>query len=70
MTSALPRTPYHIGPQSAAALLGPVTQSLAELEARLAHYPDRLHMPDADRATIGRARDVLAGALAGLRELA
>ena len=70
MTSELPRTPYHIGPQSAAALLGPIVQSVAELELRLAHYHDRLHMPDADRAAIARARDALAGALGDLRELA
>ena len=70
MTSELPRTPYHIGPQSAAALLGPVAQSVAELEARVAHYHDRLHMPDADRATIARARDVLAAAVRQLGELA
>ena len=70
MTSELPRTPYHIGPQSAAALLGPVVLSVAELEARLAHYHDRLHMPDADRATIGRARDALAAAVDQLMKLA
>jgi hypothetical protein len=68
VTSELPRTPYHIGPQSASALLGPIAQSVAELETRLVHYHDRLHMPDADRATIGRARDILAAALAQLRE--
>ena len=70
MSADLPRTPYHIGPQSAPALLGPVVLGLAELEARLGHYHERLHMPDQDRATIGRARDLLAGALARLRELA
>jgi hypothetical protein len=66
----LPRTPYHIGPQSAPVLLGPVLLGLAELEGRLGHYHERLHMPEADRATIGRAREILAGALAQLRELA
>lgn len=66
MASELPRTPYHIGPQSAAALLGPIRQSLAELEARLAHYTERLHMPDADRATVQRARAILGRALAEL----
>jgi hypothetical protein len=66
----LPRTPYHIGPQSAAALLGPIVLGVAELEARLGQYHERLHMPDQDRATIGQARDVLAGALSRLRELA
>jgi len=67
MPEELPRTPYHIGPQSAGALLGPIVQSVAELEARVAHYHDRLHMPDADRAALGRARDILARALAELR---
>ncbi|HEV8634193.1 MAG TPA: hypothetical protein VG370_08140 [Chloroflexota bacterium] len=69
MTAGLPRTPYHIGPQSASALLGPVLLGLAELEGRLDHYHQRLHMADQDRATIGRARDVLNDALAKLREL-
>ena len=70
MSAELPRTPYHIGEQSASVLLGPVRLGLAELEGRLDHYHERLRMPDADRAIIGRARDVLAGALAQLRELA
>src|SRR5262245_25073534 len=70
VSADLPRTPYHIGEQSASTLLGPVLLGLAELEQRLEHYRERLHMPDADRATIGRARDVLAGALAQLRGLA
>ena len=70
MTAGLPRTPYHIGPQSASALLGPVLLGLAELEGRLDHYHQRLDMAEQDRAAIGRARDVLTGALARLRELA
>jgi hypothetical protein len=70
VSADLPHTPYHIGPQSAMALLGPVVLGLAELEARLGRYHERLHMPDQDRATIGQARDLLAGALTRLRELA
>jgi hypothetical protein len=70
MPTDLPVTPYHIGPQSAAALLGPIVRDVAELEARLAHYHDRLHMPEADRAAIARARDALAAARTQLNELA
>jgi hypothetical protein len=69
VSAQLPRTPYHIGPQSASVLLGPVLLELAELEERLDHYRERLRMPEPDRVTIGRARDVLAGALTQLREL-
>ena len=69
MPTELPLTPSHIGPQSAAALLRPIVSSVAELEARLAHYHDRLHMPDADRAAIARARDALATTLTQLRDL-
>ena len=69
MTAELPRTPYHIGPQSAAALLGPIVQSLDELERRLEHYHNRLHMPDADRATIKEAWSAIDEALARLRVL-
>src|SRR5262245_50009429 len=62
-------TPYHIANQQASVLLGPVAAELAVLEARLAHYHDRLRMADADRATIARARDVLARVRAELASL-
>jgi len=61
--------PYHIGNQEAGVLLGPILDELASLEARLAHYHDRLRMADADRATIARARDLLAGTRAELAGL-
>ena len=61
--------PYHIANQQAAVLLGPIEAELATLEARLAHYHDRLRMADADRATIARARDLLAGMRAELARL-
>jgi hypothetical protein len=63
-------SPYHISEQQAAVLLGPIAAELATLEARLAHYHDRLRMAEADRATIARARDLLAragGELAALQ---
>jgi hypothetical protein len=62
-------TPYHIAGQQAAVLLGPIAAELAVLEARLAHYHDRLRMADADRTTIARARDLLAGTRAELASL-
>jgi hypothetical protein len=62
-------TPYHIANQQASVLLGPIAADLAVLEARLAHYHDRLRMADADRATIARARDLLAGTRAELASL-
>jgi hypothetical protein len=61
--------PYHIANQEAGVLLGPIVDELATLEARLAHYHDRLRMADADRATIARARDLLAGTRAELAGL-
>jgi hypothetical protein len=62
-------SPYHIREQEAAVLLGPIAAELATLEARLAHYHDRLRMADADRATIARARDLLARTGAELASL-
>ena len=61
--------PYHIAEQRASVLLEPVAAELAALEARLAHYHDRLRMGDADRATIARARELLASARAELAGL-
>ena len=53
-------TPYHLGPQSAFALLPPVTTSLGELEARLTQYVERIPMPDADREALERALGIVA----------
>lgn len=55
-------SPYHLADQHAAALLGPVTASLAELEARLAQYAERLHMSEADRLSVAEAYSIVAQA--------
>ena len=62
-------TPYHIRDQEASVLLGPIAAELTTLEARLAHYHDRLRMADADRARIRRGRDLLAHTRAELTDL-
>ena len=67
--ASLPNTPYHVGEQSAAVLLGPIAAELATLEARLAHYVSRLRMPEADRATLERARALVAATRAELASL-
>lgn len=67
---AATRTPaYHLSPQSAVALLGPIEASLAELETRLAHYVERISMPDGDREAIAKARAVLSRDRAAITEL-
>jgi hypothetical protein len=53
-------SPYHLAPQSAVALLGPIEASLAELEARLTQFIERIPMSDADRETVARARGIVA----------
>jgi hypothetical protein len=55
-------TNYHIGGQSAHALLGPVNATLAELERRTEHYVTRLAMEPDDRAVVQAAVRVLAAA--------
>lgn len=61
--------PYHIADQHAAALLGPVTASLAALEARLAQYAERLHMSEADRLSVAEAYSIVAQAREKVAEL-
>ena len=56
--------PYHIQPHEAAPLLKPVVAQLAELEARLGHYADRVRMSDETRATLRRAQSAVARARA------
>ena len=55
-------TNYHIGDQSAYALLGPVNAALDELERRTEHYVTRLAMKPEDRAVVQAALRVLAAA--------
>jgi hypothetical protein len=65
--TTLPRTPYHIREQQADALLAPVAATLDDLDARLTQYVERLRMPEADRAAVAKARDVVRKARAELR---
>lgn len=55
-------TPYHLSPHTAPVLLGPVGANLAELEARLVRYVERVHMSDADRAVVAEALGIVADA--------
>ncbi|MBX6770222.1 MAG: hypothetical protein IRY83_00695 [Chloroflexi bacterium] len=63
-------TPYHLGPQSAEALLRPIDAALAELESRLAHYVERIPMSEADRDRVARAHELVARCRSGLGDLA
>ena len=59
--------PYHIGPQSAYALLLPVAADLRQLEQRTGHYLSRLHLHgEADRAALTAAHGALATAFRAL----
>ena len=60
---------FHIRPQSAGVLLGPACDELARVQTRLAHYADHIRMTDADIATMRRAADTVAAALAELEGL-
>jgi len=60
---------YHLAEQQAAALLRPIADTVRDLERRAGHYADRLHLSDADRATLLAARRVLADAHAELARL-
>ena len=62
--NTLPR--YHLNPQSAEALLEPLVGSLSELESRLNHYVEPVSMPDADRAAVAAAVEIVASARAGV----
>lgn len=52
-------SPYHLGPQSARALLPPIQESLERIEARLAQYVERIPMGEFDREVLARAREVI-----------
>jgi hypothetical protein len=62
--------PYHIGPQSAYALLLPVAADLRHLEQRTGHYLSRLHLQgEADRAALAAAHGALATAFRALEQV-
>ena len=61
---------YHIGEQTAYALLRPVHASLRELEARTRHYMDRLNLrSEQDRAALEAANHALAEAERAIERL-
>ncbi len=64
MSHQPPRKPdqYHLNPQQADALLGPVRATLRELEGRLQHYVDRLSLGAADEEVLRAAHGALATA--------
>ncbi len=68
MNKTLP--PYHLGQQYASALLRPVAASLADLEARLTQYVERMPMSDDDRAAMFAAQSAVAQAKAEVERLA
>jgi hypothetical protein len=62
-------TRYHLGEQYAYALLGPVADTLRELEHRTQHFAERLSMSEADQAAILAAHRTLAAARAEIERL-
>jgi vacuolar-type H+-ATPase subunit H len=60
---------YHLAEQHAYALLGPTEATLRELEARTAHYVERLHLAEADKETLRAAHRALAAARAEIERL-
>ena len=63
------RTNYHIAEQNAYALLGPVRDTLDELERRARHYAERLAMDETDRETLRAASHALEVARAEIERL-
>jgi hypothetical protein len=55
-------TNYHLSPQEAYALLGPVRDELRRLTARTAHYASRLALEPAQLEAVQDAQRVLAAA--------
>ncbi len=62
-------SPYHLSSQSAVALLRPVEATLAELEARLNQYVERIPMSDSDREKVATARKIVAEDRARIAEI-
>ncbi len=62
-------TNYHLAEQNAYALLGPVRDTLEELERRTRHYVERLPMDEADREALRAASRALSTALEEVERL-
>lgn len=62
-------TKYHLPEQQAFALLGPVTDAVAELEGRTRHFAERLALSPADREALLAAHAALATARAEIERL-
>jgi hypothetical protein len=60
---------YHLGEQRADAILRPMAQTLRELEARAAHYRDRLVLTPEDQEAVVAALAALTTARAELEQL-
>ena len=60
---------YHIGEQQATVLLGPVGDTLLELEGRTSHYAARLHLSDADQTALLAASRAIAAARAEVERI-
>ena len=71
MSNQPPRKPnqYHLNPQQAGALLGPVRATLRELEGRLQHYVDRLPLEAADEEALRAAHGAVAAACGEVERL-
>ena len=62
-------TKYHLGEQHASALLGPVADTLLELERRTEHYAERLSLTDDDQQALRAAQRAIAAARAEIARL-
>jgi hypothetical protein len=63
------KTPYHINPQRADALIKPMAVTVGEMADRATHYLERLRFAGEDRAAIEAAQVALATAHAELDRL-
>jgi hypothetical protein len=62
-------TKYHLGEQCASALLGPIADTLRELERRTGHYAERLSTSVEDQEAILAAHRALAAARAEIERI-
>jgi hypothetical protein len=60
---------YHLTEQHASALLGPVTDAVAELERRTRHFAERLALSPADQEAVLAAHRILASARAEIERI-